>query len=447
MALVGGVVALVVLACPARAQTASGLVPKASILIDADTGAVLDGTNIHEALPPASLTKVITALAAVAALEPGTEIPISARAAGMPAHNMNMKAGQIWTLEDVLGSLLVSSANDAGMALAERVSGTAENFAAALAATAKRLGMADNPVLQDASGLDDSFSINGGNRISARDLAIAARAVLAEPRLSLIVSTPVLSFKGGDGIEHRLGNHNKLLTRYPGAVGMKTGYTSRSLHSLIAAASRDGRTMVAVILNSPVETYTPAAALLDKGFATPVSAEPSAGRLPAVVRASRAAATTAAAPSVNEALDAPVEASTQPAGDGWFDALVGFLLKVLLAFAAAVVALRVRAKRRLARNRATRKKVYRVPPLPRNPRELAPAHPALSMAGPTAPKPSRPLSAERSRPRPSRPITARVPRSVPRRKPAVAPTVEEPTIDPRLAKRFEILVRTGQVVP
>ena len=237
VALLGVVLALLFVAgVDARAQ-AVPLTPKASILVDADTGAILDGTNIHTPLPPASLSKIFTALAAVAALEPNSDVPVSARTAGMPAHNMNMKEGQVWVLEDVLGALLVSSANDAGMALAERVSGTAEAFGDALDRLAARLRLADSPELHDPSGLDDEFSVGGGNKVSARDLAIAARAVLAEPRLAPIVASPVYSFTGGDGIAHRLGNHNRLLRTYPGAVGMKTGYTKRSLHSLVAAAT------------------------------------------------------------------------------------------------------------------------------------------------------------------------------------------------------------------
>jgi D-alanyl-D-alanine carboxypeptidase (penicillin-binding protein 5/6) len=280
VAFVGVVAALVLVAPAARAQTT--LAPKASILVDADTGAVIDGLNVHEALRPASLTKIVTALTAVAALPPETSVPVSARTAGMPAHNLNMKEGQVWKLEDVLGALLVSSANDAGMALAERVSGSGEAFGSALNATAGRLGMADDPVLQDPSGLDDEFSIGGGNRISARDLAIAARALLAEPRLAPIVATKVYSFTGPDGVAHRLGNHNRLLKLYGGAIGMKTGYTKHALHGLVAAATRNGRTMISVILGAPGDTYGPSAALLDHGFATPLSAERGLDHLPLV---------------------------------------------------------------------------------------------------------------------------------------------------------------------
>jgi D-alanyl-D-alanine carboxypeptidase (penicillin-binding protein 5/6) len=430
------------------------LTPKASILVDADTGAVLDALNVHEPLPPASLTKIVTALTAVAVLEPHTTVAISARAAGMPAHNLNMKAGQVWSVEDILSGLLVSSANDAGMALAERVSGSAEAFKEALGATARRLGMNDRPLLQDPSGLDDEFSIGGGNRISARDLAIAARAVLTEPRLAPIVASPVVSFTGGDGIAHRLGNHNRMLKTYSGAVGMKTGYTSKSLHSLIAAATRNGRTMIAVILNSPGDTYGPAATLLDKGFATAVGLEPTADKLPPVVAVGRVAAPErtqlGSAPALTPGESAA--AATPAAGGGSFlRTLIDLFLKLVLFLAVVVIALRARVRARQSRNRATRHKQYRVPPKPAVISLTSrPEQPVMSMSAPIAPAPSRPVVAERAGPRPNRPLRAR-PRPV-RRTPAhararVTESDTPPMIDPRLAKRFEILVRTGQVVP
>lgn len=237
------------------------------MVVDAGDGRVLDAFNEREARRPASTTKILTALATVAALPPDSAVPISARAEAMPARKLNMKAGQVWDLEDTLHSLLLSSANDAAVALAERVAGSAEAFGTTLDGLAARLRLADNPVLVDPSGLDDEFSIGGGNYISARDLAIAARAVLAEPRLAPVVATPVYSFTGGDAIAHRIGNHNKLLARYPGAVGMKTGYTKRSGHCLIAAATRDGRTLIAVVLDA-VDTYGSVTAMLDRGFAS-----------------------------------------------------------------------------------------------------------------------------------------------------------------------------------
>jgi serine-type D-Ala-D-Ala carboxypeptidase (penicillin-binding protein 5/6) len=253
--------------------------PKAYIVIDQATGAVLSASNERTPLPPASLTKILTALVTVAALGPTASVPISSVAAGMPARKLNMKAGQVWPVGDVLSSLLASSANDAGAALAERVSGSLEDFDLALRKLARHLQLADAPTLRDPSGLDDNFSVGGGNLISARDLAIAARAVLANDRLASIVATPVIRFTGPDGIPHRLTNHNKMLTQYAGTIGMKTGFTRKAGRGLIAAATRNGRTQIAVLLNVG-DTYGWAAQLLDAAFAQPI---PGTGdRLPAI---------------------------------------------------------------------------------------------------------------------------------------------------------------------
>jgi D-alanyl-D-alanine carboxypeptidase (penicillin-binding protein 5/6) len=259
--------------------------PKAWILVDVDSGRVIDGGNDHTALPPASLTKVITALA-TKRLAPQTPVPVSDRAAASPADKMFMKAGQVWTADEMMHALLISSANDAAVALAEKVGGTLEGFGAVFAQTAASLGMVDHPVLADPAGLDGREGLAGGNLVSARDLAIAGRALLAMPELTAIASTPVYYFDGPDGVHHRLTNHNKLfLTTYAGAVGLKTGYTQRAGSCLMAAARIGGRTMLAVVLNSPNPTLQ-ARQLLDRGFATPVAGETTADHLPAVNLAS-----------------------------------------------------------------------------------------------------------------------------------------------------------------
>jgi D-alanyl-D-alanine carboxypeptidase (penicillin-binding protein 5/6) len=259
------------------------LPPKAWVLVDADTANVLDAGNDRTPLPPASLTKVITALAAIDSLAPGvTDVPVSARAAAMPAAKISMKAGEVWKLDDTLHALMLSSANDAAVALAERVGGTVEGFQKIFAATAANLGFADNPVLNDPAGLDGPQGVEGGNLVSARDLAIAARALLAKPALAAIVATPIYRFTGPDGFHHRLTNHNYFfLSTYPGAIGVKTGYTNRAGHCLIAAAQRNGRTMLAVVMSSGNPTQA-AKQLLDKGFATPVAAEPATDQLPSL---------------------------------------------------------------------------------------------------------------------------------------------------------------------
>jgi len=269
--------------------------PKAWILIDADTGAVLDQGNAHQPLPPASVTKVLTALIAVEQIQPGADIPISAEAQGMPARNMNMKAGQVFKFEDILHALLMVSANDAAVALAEKVSGTRQEFANVMAQTAQRIGMDDSPVLQDPAGLDDEFSNDGGNLLSAHDLAIAARNALANDQIRQIAQTQIYKYHGGDNIDHRLFNEDLLLKTYPGAIGLKTGYTRKAGHSFIGAATRDGRTMISVVLGAS-DIYRTSTALLDKGFSIPVSAEGAFEHLPAVVPAATVAEPAKAVP-------------------------------------------------------------------------------------------------------------------------------------------------------
>jgi D-alanyl-D-alanine carboxypeptidase len=174
------------------------------------------------------------------------------------------------------------SANDAAVAIAERVAGSRENFSAVMARTAERLHMQDHPVLNDPAGLDDEFSVGGGNRISAFDLAVATRAAMAVDQIRAVVATQVYRFRGPDNNDHRLLNHNLMLKTYPGGIGVKTGYTKHAGHSLITAATRDGRTMVSVVLNAPDPDHF-SAALLDKGFATPLAAEAAREHMPAVV--------------------------------------------------------------------------------------------------------------------------------------------------------------------
>jgi D-alanyl-D-alanine carboxypeptidase (penicillin-binding protein 5/6) len=157
------------------------------------------------------------------------------------------------------------SANDAAYALAEAASGSLAGFAADMNAAAARYGMRDS-VFNDPAGFDDSASFKGGSRVSAYDLAVAARNFLAVPELAEIAALPEYDFQGPSGRQHRLLNHNKLLRRYPGAIGLKTGYTRQAGHTFVGAARRDGRTMIAVLLDTD-DTYGSAAALLDFGFA------------------------------------------------------------------------------------------------------------------------------------------------------------------------------------
>jgi D-alanyl-D-alanine carboxypeptidase (penicillin-binding protein 5/6) len=257
--------------------------PAGWILVDADTGAVLGGRDTRSPRLPASTIKLFTALVAVQRLPADEPIPISERAAGMPARRIAVGAGQTWDLEDLLASMLTVSANDAAVAVAERVGGgSLAGWEAAADVAAAGLGLEDGPDLSDPAGLDDEFSNGEGSRISPRDLAIVGRAVLEEPALMEMVAIDEHLFTGGDGIVHSVDRRNQLLDLYPGAIGMKTGLTDAAGRCLVAAATRDGRTMLAVLLDAP-DMYLTAATLLDRGFALPVTAQTDLPTLPAVV--------------------------------------------------------------------------------------------------------------------------------------------------------------------
>jgi D-alanyl-D-alanine carboxypeptidase (penicillin-binding protein 5/6) len=258
--------------------------PAAWVLVDADTGAVLGGADLHSPLPPASTIKLLTALIAHQRLPAGDGIPISPMAESKPARKINVKVGQTWALEHLLYSMLLVSANDAAYAIAERVGGGSLDAEIAIARrTLERLGAVDDPVPNDPAGLDDStFSNAGGSRISAWDLAIVARAVLAEPELTSILQTPHYEFDGGDGLHHTLNNHDTFLGLYDGATGMKTGGTDLAGRTFVGSAVRDGRTMLVVEFDA-ANIYASAAQFLDQGFATPVEAQTALPHLPDVV--------------------------------------------------------------------------------------------------------------------------------------------------------------------
>lgn len=256
---------------------------KAELVVDLNTGRVLLAQNAHAQLPPASLSKLVTALIASNWLPPQRRIRVSPAAANAYPDKVGMKAGQIWPFQVVLRALLIDSANDAAYALAGQISHTVARFGPLMASAAAQMGMTDHPVFHDPAGLDGTEGIAGGNTMSAWDVAIAARNVLANPTLRSIVGTRDYTFKGPDGIVYQLTNKNHyFMDTYPGAIGLKTGYTDPAGLCIAAAATRNGRTLLAVVLNG-TSTYQTAEDLLNQAFAIPVRAEPkSAPLLPAV---------------------------------------------------------------------------------------------------------------------------------------------------------------------
>jgi serine-type D-Ala-D-Ala carboxypeptidase (penicillin-binding protein 5/6) len=321
--------------------------PRAWVVVDADTGNVVDASDDHAPMRPASISKVLTAIVAIQRLPANAVVPVSPVAAGTESVNLGMKAGQVWSFTDTLHAMLMLSANDAATALAERVSGSREAFVGAMERTAADLHLVDRPVLRDPAGLDDQFSVVGGNFISAYDLAIVARTALAIPQIRQIVDLPEYRFTAPDGVVHAIRNVDRGLELYPGAIGIKTGYTKAAGNTFLAAATRGGRTMVAVVLQSP-DIYRSATALLDHGFATPVDRESRVDHLPApstAVAAPTASSPTSITPGATSGL-ATAPPHRLGLFDGWLRDVLMALAAVVFALAVIVVVLRRRAVRR-----------------------------------------------------------------------------------------------------
>lgn len=257
--------------------------PTSYLVVDAQSGKIVSSKNIHQPLNVASTSKIVTALAAVNTIGADQEITIPREAEQVQPMKIDMKSGQKWKRDDLLYSLLLVSANDAAYALANESAGSIEEFPKQQTRIAKELGMQDS-TFGDPSGLDDSQAINGGTKMSAYDLAIASRALLAQPLLAKIVGTLNYQFVGGDAVLHTLTNHNDLfLNSYPGANGLKTGYTQKAGRTFIASATQNGTTLIAVVLGVQ-QTDEWAAKLLNGGFAaiTNGSVGKNASTLPAI---------------------------------------------------------------------------------------------------------------------------------------------------------------------
>jgi serine-type D-Ala-D-Ala carboxypeptidase (penicillin-binding protein 5/6) len=258
--------ASVVAARPAAAAPGTQ-VPQAYIAVDADTGCVVTAKNEHDSLLTASTAKLLTAITALERLRLNSTVPITPRAAAQPAMKINMHAGEVWKFDDALHSLLIVSANDAAYAIAERASGSIEQFAKDAQAVAEQLG-AQNTKFGDPAGLDDANSYAGGTHMSAYDLAVVARNALSIPEIANTSKTLDYDFVDPTGAGRHLRNHNDgFLTSYAGATGLKTGFTKAANRTLVTSATRNGRTMIAVVMNTWDDTGW-ASYLLDQGFAT-----------------------------------------------------------------------------------------------------------------------------------------------------------------------------------
>jgi D-alanyl-D-alanine carboxypeptidase len=235
---------------PAPARVPGGFrhPPRGGVLVDLDTGAVLWERLPTRVLPIASLTKLMTALVVVDAAAASARVRITRAAVDAPGSKVGLlPRGRRVRVEALLHGLLLPSGNDAAVALAEGVAGSVRRFVARMNVRARAMGLGCTRFASP-SGIVDR-----GNHSCAADLAQLARATLDEPRLARIVRRryAALRFPIKGGKLH-LTNHNPLLqARYPGTIGLKTGYTDRAGRCLVAAVRRRGRRLGVVLLHSP----------------------------------------------------------------------------------------------------------------------------------------------------------------------------------------------------
>ncbi|HJU96477.1 MAG TPA: D-alanyl-D-alanine carboxypeptidase family protein [Jiangellaceae bacterium] len=237
------------------------------LVADLDSGSVLAALDAHAPLPPASTIKLLTALAVLPSVDAGQPYTATEEDARTEGSRVGLVPDHQYTIADLEHALLLASGNDAATALAAIVGGQ-DRALALMNDEAARLGAFDTNATNP-HGLDAP-----GQVTSAYDLALIARAVLADEHLAGLVRTRTYDFPGLDGATFQIQNHNRLLGDYDGAIGLKTGYTSVSGHSLVAAAQRDGTRLVTVVLGAESRAEPAAQALLDWGFGVRELAEP-----------------------------------------------------------------------------------------------------------------------------------------------------------------------------
>ena len=226
-----------------------------AVLMDADSGRILYGCREDDPRPIASITKLMTAMVALESGRALTEVvTIHPEWTGIEGSSLYLKPGETIRLETLLYGLLLRSGNDAAMAVAGFCCGSTDAFVDRMNTKARELGM-ENTHFANPSGLDDE-----GHYSTARDMALLARAFLENDALARITASKSVTLEG-----RLLTNHNKLLWRYEGCVGLKTGYTQKAGRTLVSAAKRDGMTLICVTLNAPND-WQDHKALFDYGF-------------------------------------------------------------------------------------------------------------------------------------------------------------------------------------
>ena len=262
-------ITLVLLPFPVQAAELK-VAGKSAALMDVATGTVLYEANSHERLAPASVTKVMTMLLIMEAVDSGKiamadTVTASEAAAAKGGSQIYLKVGETMSVSDMLKSIAVSSANDCACAMAEHIAGSEEAFVAQMNQKAAELGMQDTHVV-NCTGLDDGENA-AEHRTSAYDIAIMSRELLKNhPDIKQFTTIWMDTVRNGT---FGLSNTNKLVRFYQGATGLKTGYTSGAGYCLSATAQRDGMELIAVVMGADTSANRNAACkqLLDYGFA------------------------------------------------------------------------------------------------------------------------------------------------------------------------------------
>jgi len=258
----------------------SGTARAASLVVDVETGQVISADAPNHLWYPASLTKMMTVYVALSEIEAGRlsfddKIIVSANAANVSPVKFGLKAGQVITVQQAINAAIVASANDAAVAIAEKVAGTEDAFAARMTSMARDLGMA-RTVFRNATGLPDD-----GQVTTAGDLAVLASALLRDyPK-----HYPLFNQRAVTIGKRSRGTVNSILGSYAGADGFKTGFTCGSGYNLVASATRDGRRVIGVVLGSANrgQRATEMTGLLNRAFAAEGPAGPKLAELGQVI--------------------------------------------------------------------------------------------------------------------------------------------------------------------
>lgn len=253
--------------CPVAQAAGPEVSAQSAVVLTADTGAVLFEKDGHTPRPVASTTKIMTALLALeAAQERGDPlVDITQEMVAVEGSSMGLQAGDSISLTGLAAGMLLASGNDAANAAALYLDASLESFAARMNQRAAALGMEDTHFVTP-SGLDGEDAQGLGHLSTAYDMALLARAALEDQAFRQLCSSPSLAVEFAEPVKRvTYTNHNKLLTQYPGCVGVKTGFTKEAGRCLVSAAERDGALLIAVTLNAPND-WEDHAALLDYGF-------------------------------------------------------------------------------------------------------------------------------------------------------------------------------------